>query len=83
MTPAVPATMEGPAPSGPGTTRRSSLQLPTPAGLHRYAAVWCKGKRFVIRVAENETVETLKAHFRETIGCDQFQALRWYHAKPQ
>jgi len=48
--------------------------------LKRYAEGWCEGKYFCIQVAETETLQQLKKHFRETVGHDRIQVRRWYHA---
>ena len=50
------------------------------SALKRYAEGWCEGKYFCIQVAETETLQQLKKHFRETVGHDRIQVLRWYHA---
>ena len=58
----------------------SALALGDCSALKRYAEGWCDGKYFCIQVAETETLKQLKRHFRETVGHDRIQVLRWYHA---
>ncbi len=48
---------------------------PTPPA--RFAIGTCDGKVFRIRVAHDETLAELKAHFRATVGHDRISEVRW------
>ena len=49
---------------------------PTPPA--RFAIGTCDGKTFRIRVAQDETLAELKAHFRATVGHDKIVGVRWF-----
>ncbi len=43
----------------------------------RFALGTCEGRAFRIRVAHDETLAELKAHFRATVGHDRIGRVRW------
>ena len=43
----------------------------------RFATGQCDGQPFRIRVAHDETLAELKAHFRATVGHDRIGRVRW------